>query len=186
VPDDATRPDRLRRAFVGLGSNLGDRALHLVRARRALAARPDVVVVGASRIYESAAVGGPPQGPYLNAALAIDTSLEPRSLLRVLLEVEAGEGRVRDGGRDAPRTLDLDLLLYEDRIVTEPDLQVPHPRLHERAFALVPLAELAPERMHPLCGESLAALSARRAAPQLVWPWRPGSEGEEESWRSWQ
>lgn len=184
MSDDATRPERLRRAFVGLGSNLGDRALHLARARRALAARPDVVVVGASRIYESAPVGGPPQRPYLNAALALDTSLEPQPLLRVLLSVEAQEGRVREGRRDEPRTLDLDLLLYEDRIVAEPDLQVPHPRLHERAFALVPLAEIAPDRLHPGCGESLAALAARWAAPDRVWPWRPSSE-EEESWRSW-
>lgn len=192
MSEDAAEPERARRvfvAFVGLGSNLGDRLHHLARARRALDEGPEIAVVAASRIYESAPVGGPPQGEYLNAVLALDTRLQPRALLERLLAIEVREGRRRDGTRNAPRTLDLDLLLYEDRIVDEPDLRVPHPRLHERAFALLPLAELAPERVHPVLGEPVSVLASRVAQASGVRPWR-GSRGgnaagqEEETWPS--
>ena len=128
------------RAFLGLGSNLGDRWAHL---RAAVAGLPDVVAV--SSVYETEAVGGPPgQGPYLNAVVELDTELSPRRLLEVARRLEEAAGRVRSE-RWGPRPLDVDVLLMGDLAVDEPDLQVPHPRLWERTFVLAPLADLAPE-----------------------------------------
>lgn len=129
-----------RRAFLGLGSNLGDRAAHL---RAAVAALPDVVAV--SPVYETAPVGGPGDQPaYLNAVVELSTSLGPRELLERGQRLEAAAERVREE-RWGPRTLDVDVLLVGDLRVDEPDLQVPHPRMGERAFVLAPLADLAPE-----------------------------------------
>ncbi|HXX91654.1 MAG TPA: 2-amino-4-hydroxy-6-hydroxymethyldihydropteridine diphosphokinase [Acidimicrobiales bacterium] len=128
------------RAFLGLGSNLGDRLAHL---RRAVAAIPDVVAV--SRVYETEPVGGPPgQGPYLNAVVELHTEAGPRELLALARRLEAEAGRER-AERFGPRTLDVDVLLVGDLQVEEEDLIVPHPRLFERRFVLAPLAELAPE-----------------------------------------
>ncbi len=128
------------RAFLGLGSNLGDRWAHL---RAAVAGLPDVVAVSA--VYETEAVGGPPgQGPYLNAVVELDTELSPRRLLDVGRRLEESAGRVRSE-RWGPRSLDVDVLLVGDLAVDEADLKVPHPRLWERAFVLAPLADLAPE-----------------------------------------
>jgi len=128
------------RAFVALGSNLGDRRAHL---RRAVAGLPGVVAV--SEVYETDPVGGPgDQPPYLNAVVELETDLGPRALLEVGRRLEEAAGRVR-AGRWGPRTLDVDVLLVGDLVVDEPDLQVPHPRLRERPFVLVPLSDLAPE-----------------------------------------
>jgi 2-amino-4-hydroxy-6-hydroxymethyldihydropteridine diphosphokinase len=130
----------MTRAFLGLGSNLGDRAAHL---RRAVAHLPDVAAVSA--LYETEPVGGPPgQGPYLNAVVELHTGRSPRGLLEVARRLEAEAGRVRTV-RHGPRTLDVDVLLVGDAVVDEPDLVVPHPRMWERRFVLAPLAELAPE-----------------------------------------
>ena len=132
------------RAFLALGSNLGDRWAHL---RAAVDGLPDVVAV--SDVYETDPVGGPAgQPPYLNAVVELDTDLSPRELLEVAGRLEAEAGRVR-AVRWGPRTLDVDLLLVGDLVVDEPDLQVPHPRLRERAFVLVPLADLAPDLAGP-------------------------------------
>jgi 2-amino-4-hydroxy-6-hydroxymethyldihydropteridine diphosphokinase len=128
-----------RRAFLGLGSNLGDR---LGQLRRAVAALPDVVAV--SPVYETDPVGGPEQGPYLNCVVELHTDLEPRQLLELAHQLERDARRVRSV-RWGPRTLDVDVLLVGDVRVDEPDLVVPHPRMWERAFVLVPLADLAPE-----------------------------------------
>lgn len=128
-----------RRAFLALGSNLGDRLAFLQAAVDAL---PDVVAV--SRVYETDPVGPPGQGPYLNAVVELDTALSPRELLDWCRRLEEGAGRVR-GERWGPRTLDVDVLLVGDERVDEPDLVVPHPRLWERAFVLVPLADVAPD-----------------------------------------
>ena len=126
------------RAYLGLGSNLGDRRAHL---RAAVAALPDVVAV--SPLYETDPVGGPPgQGPYLNLVVALETDLSPRQLLDVAHSLEDAAGRVRKE-RDGPRTLDVDLLLVGDLCVNEPDLVVPHPRMWQRRFVLAPLADLA-------------------------------------------
>ena len=156
------------RAFVGLGSNQGDRRALLGLALAQLRASGGIRVLGVSPIYETRPVGGPPQGAYLNAAAALRTTLAPRALLERLLAIEALAGRERTGVRDAPRRLDLDLLLYGDRVIDEPALRVPHPRLHERAFALEPLADLAPDLVHPVLRETVARLAARVRDPAGV------------------
>jgi 2-amino-4-hydroxy-6-hydroxymethyldihydropteridine diphosphokinase len=132
------------RAYLGLGSNLGDRLAHLQRAVDALAAVDGIDVVAVSRVYETAPVGGPEQDDFLNAVLAVDTSLEPAALLAAAQAAEQGEQRVRTV-RWGPRTLDVDILRYGDERVSTPDLEIPHPRMHERAFVLAPLHDVAPD-----------------------------------------
>ena len=155
-------------AFVSLGSNLGDRDAHLRLALAALASTPGVEVVAVSSWYETDPVGPGPQGPYLNAAARLRTTLGPRALLERLLQIEAATGRTRGPERNAPRTLDLDLLLHGERRIEEPGLDVPHPRLHERAFVLEPLAEIAGSRVHPRLGVTIAVLAARVRDPAAV------------------
>jgi 2-amino-4-hydroxy-6-hydroxymethyldihydropteridine diphosphokinase len=125
------------RAFLGLGSNLGDRRRQL---RDAVAAIPDVVAV--SRVYETAPVGGPDQGAYLNIVVRLETENSPRELLEICREREAEARRVRTV-RWGPRTLDVDVLWVDGQTVDEPDLIVPHPRMFERAFVLMPLRDVA-------------------------------------------
>jgi len=132
------------RAFLGLGSNIGDRRAQLARA---VAALPDVVAV--SRLYQTEPVGGPPgQDPYLNLVVELDTELEPRALLELSQHLETAAGR-RRGVRWGPRTLDVDVLVVGDQVVGEVDLVVPHPRMWERRFVVEPLAELAPDLVSP-------------------------------------
>ena len=131
----------LERVFVALGSNVGDRAAHLAFARERLAALPDTRLVAATRVEETAPLGPVPQGPFLNQMVLLETMLEPRDLLRALLEIERERGRER-GDRWGPRTLDLDLVRYGDRVVTEPGLTVPHPELPNRDFWRREVAEL--------------------------------------------
>jgi 2-amino-4-hydroxy-6-hydroxymethyldihydropteridine diphosphokinase len=148
------------RAYIGLGANLGDRRASLERAVALLGEQPDVCVVARSVLRETQPWGRVDQPPFLNGVVSLDTSLAPRALLDVLLAVEQRLGRVR-GERWGPRTIDLDLLLYGSESVDEPGLVVPHPRLHERAFVLEPLAELDPKLVVPGQGtvtELLAAL----------------------------
>jgi 2-amino-4-hydroxy-6-hydroxymethyldihydropteridine diphosphokinase len=148
------------RAHVGVGSNLGDRWLNLALAARRLREAGGVAVVGASRVYDSAPMG-PPQPRYLNAVLAVETALPPRAFLGVLREVERRAHRRRDAGRWAARTLDLDLLLFGERVVREPGLDVPHPWIAARDFVLAPLAELGPGRRVPGLDATVAELLAR-------------------------
>jgi 2-amino-4-hydroxy-6-hydroxymethyldihydropteridine diphosphokinase len=129
-------------AFVALGSNLGDREARLDAAIAALRTTPGIAALEVSRLYESEPVGPPGQGPYLNAVARFESDLEPRALLERLLVIEAAAGRRRSATRNEARVLDLDLLLHGETRLAEPDLVVPHPRLHERAFVLEPLAEL--------------------------------------------
>lgn len=131
-------------AYLGLGSNLGDRLGHLQLAVDALARVPGVRVNAVSRVYETAPVGGPPQDPYLNAVVAIETKLDPYELLRCCQEIEALAARER-GERWGPRTLDIDLLLVDDARLEEDELTIPHPRMWERGFVLAPLRDVAPE-----------------------------------------
>jgi 2-amino-4-hydroxy-6-hydroxymethyldihydropteridine diphosphokinase len=128
------------RAYVALGANLGDRLGSLQRAVGLLDAVDGIDVVRSSRVFETAPVG-PPQPDFLNAVIEVRTSLEPRALLRACRSVERDLGRQRHE-RWGPRTIDVDVLTYDDRDVDEPDLRIPHPRMHERAFVLVPLGEL--------------------------------------------
>jgi 2-amino-4-hydroxy-6-hydroxymethyldihydropteridine diphosphokinase len=131
------------RAYVGLGANLGDRERTLRAAVEALAANHQIEVLAVSSLRETDPVGPVPDQPrFLNGAVALETSLSARELLRVLLRTEAAFGRTREGRPGGPRTLDLDLLVYGDEEIDEPGLEVPHPRLHERPFVLEPLGEL--------------------------------------------
>jgi 2-amino-4-hydroxy-6-hydroxymethyldihydropteridine diphosphokinase len=134
------------RAYLGLGSNLGDRAAQLQFALDGLAARAGRVVA-ISPVYETQPVGGPAQPDYLNAVVAIETELSSRELLGVAkaLESEAGREPPDPAKRWGPRPLDIDILMVGDERVNEPDLVVPHPRIHQRAFVLAPLADVAPE-----------------------------------------
>ena len=136
-------PGREVFAFLGLGSNLGDRLGHLQSGVDGLAAHRRVRVDAVSSVYETAPVGGPPQDPYLNIAVRVATTASPYGLLRICQRVEQTAGRERTV-RWGPRTLDVDVLLYDDRTVATRRLTVPHPRLTERAFAMVPLVEVAP------------------------------------------
>ncbi|RIL03040.1 MAG: 2-amino-4-hydroxy-6-hydroxymethyldihydropteridine diphosphokinase [Proteobacteria bacterium] len=165
--------------FVSIGTNLGDRAGHLAFALRRLGALPGTRLEALSPVYETDPVGPPPQGPYLNAVASLRTRLAPRALLAALLGIERDAGRDR-GVRNAARTLDLDVLLYGDLVLDEPGLVVPHPRLAERAFVLEPLAALAPARVHPLLGETIAALAERVRDPAAVRPWL----GDDAAWRA--
>jgi 2-amino-4-hydroxy-6-hydroxymethyldihydropteridine diphosphokinase len=151
----------MARAYVGLGANLGSRCETLEQAVRLLGDADAVEVAAVSSFRETEPVGVVDQPPFLNAAVALDTELAPRGLLDLLLEIERSLGRVRDGTRWGPRTIDLDLLVYGDAVVDEPGLRVPHPRLHARRFALEPLSELDPCLVVPGAGtvsDLLAAL----------------------------
>lgn len=132
------------RAYLGLGSNLGDRLGGLQRAAHLLAGRPGIEVRRSSRVYETDPVGGPPQPRYLNAVVEVATRLPARELLNACLGVEWEMGRARRE-RWGPRTIDIDLLTYGREHLDEPGLTVPHPRMHERGFVLAPLLELEPD-----------------------------------------
>lgn len=146
-------------AYLGLGSNLGNRLAFLRGGRDGLLNRFDIALLRASGVYETVAVGGPADSPpFLNAVLEIETPLSARELLAACLAVEEEFGRTRPS-EWAPRTLDIDLLLYGDAVVDEADLHIPHPRLHERSFVLAPLSELAPDLRHPLLHKTVRALA---------------------------
>lgn len=147
------------RVFLGLGANLGQRETTLADARRQLAAR-GFHEQAASRLYVTEPVGGPPQPWYLNQVLGGETALSPRRLLAECRAVERIHGR-RRSVRNAPRTLDVDILIYGDAVRDAPALRLPHPRLPERRFVLVPLAEIAPALLHPQLGLSIEELLRR-------------------------
>jgi len=144
------------KAFIGLGSNLGERETLIRQALEALAALPETEMVRASSLYDTEPVGDVEQPNYLNAVAQIDTELAPNQLLWNLLLIEKRLGRER-ARRWGPRTIDLDLLLYGDEIIEEDELRVPHPELVRRGFVLVPLVELEPTLVHPVTRETMLA-----------------------------
>jgi 2-amino-4-hydroxy-6-hydroxymethyldihydropteridine diphosphokinase len=146
-------------AHVGLGSNLDDPVRQVRRALEELARLPRTQLLACSSLYRTAPIGRLDQPDFVNAVAVLDTALSPRELLQELLAVEARHGRVR-GDLNGPRTLDLDLLLLGDRVIREPGLEVPHARMHQRAFVLLPLAEVSPHAVIPGRG-SVAELAAR-------------------------
>lgn len=154
-------------AYISIGSNLGDRAAYLREAMGRLEQDPAIYLGAVSPLYETAPVGGPSQGPFLNACAAIETSQPPTTLLRRLLSIEESLGRVRLE-RWGPRNIDLDLLLYGNVIMRTPALQLPHPRFHERDFVLVPLARIAPTLRIPGRTETVECLLKKRPAPTGV------------------
>lgn len=135
-------------AFLGLGSNLGDRLANLQGAVDALQAEPGLRVAASSRVWETTPVGGPPQPDYLNAVVRLETDLSARDLLDLARRIESRLGRIRKE-RWGARTIDVDVLLYDDEEIDEPDLVVPHPRMTQRAFVLLPLLELEPDPLLP-------------------------------------
>ena len=157
----------MERVFVGLGSNLGDRLAHLEAGLDGLARLPRTRVLARSGLYVTEPVGGPRQREFFNAVCELRTRLGPVRLLEGLHAIEAMRGRFRavQGG---PRTLDLDLLLFGDRRIDSPRLQLPHPRLHERSFVLVPLADLAPHERHPALGTRYDVLADETATRDPV------------------
>ena len=155
----------MSRVFIGIGSNEGDRLSNISRAARAMSRLPQTRLVQMATIIETEPVGGPPQGPYLNTVVEVDTALVPRELLAALQGIERQLGRVPSTERWGPRPMDLDILLYADRLMQEGSLSIPHPRMHERRFVLEPLAQLAPDAVHPGLHQTIAVLLSQLQAP---------------------
>ena len=144
--------------FLGLGTNIGDRKKNLARALTSLNDRPDLTILRTSRIYETEPWGVVDQPKFLNMVAEVATSISSRELLERVKKLETDMGR-EAGPRFGPRLIDIDILLLEDQVVDESDLQIPHASLHERAFVLVPLAEIAPESIHPVLRTTIAGLA---------------------------
>jgi 2-amino-4-hydroxy-6-hydroxymethyldihydropteridine diphosphokinase len=146
-------------AYIGFGANLGDRKAAFDAAVEALDQLPVTEVTGKSRLYETAPIGISDGGPkFFNGVIVVQTDLSPRDLMAHMREIEHRLGKSSDHRSDLSRVIDLDLLLYGDRQIREDSVEVPHPRMHQRAFVLIPLAEVAPHAVHPLLVKTAAAL----------------------------
>ncbi len=158
----------MKKAFISIGSNIGDRLDHLKQATRALHLHQRISVLSVSSIYETAPVGYTDQADFLNLTTGIETDLSAHELLAVCQEIEQELGRVRDI-RWGPRTVDLDILLYNNESIETEDLVVPHPRMHLRAFVLIPLLEIAPSIAHPVTSKMYSEEDAVRDGGVEVW-----------------
>jgi 2-amino-4-hydroxy-6-hydroxymethyldihydropteridine diphosphokinase len=150
-------------AYLSLGSNVGDREEYIEQAIFLLEKNPNIDMIKHSANYETEAEGNLPQPPFLNAAVAIKTKLSPHRLLEVCQEIEALQGRERET-EWGPRTIDIDILLYDGEIISDDKLQIPHPLMHERIFVLKPLKDIAPQLMHPILEKSIESLYEERKA----------------------
>lgn len=142
---------------IGVGSNVGNRERHLLHAYDRMVTLKGVRPVKLSRFYETAPVGGPPQPPFLNAVLCIETTRSPQWLLKQFQRIEADMGRIRTV-KWGPRNIDIDILLYGDKIVNEEQLKIPHPLMHVRLFVLEPLIEIMPDVVHPILRKTAVQL----------------------------
>jgi len=153
--------------YIGLGSNMGDRQAYCEEAVRLVSRFPATSIIRVSSLYETAPIERTDQDWFINCVVAVRTSLSPQELLRACQEVEQFLGRKRTV-RFGPRTIDMDILFYGDRIIQEPGLTIPHPRAHERRFVLEPLAEIAPETEHPVFRKTVVQILKELQNPQEV------------------
>lgn len=152
-----------QKVYIAIGSNLGRRAANCARAVDLIGLLRDTEVTGKSSLYETEPWGVTGQPGFINAVVEVRTSLEPEGLFRALKSIEADMGR-KDAGRWGPRVIDLDIIFYGDMVVEKEGLTIPHPRLHERAFVLVPLNDIAPDLVHPVLKKTVSELMARTGA----------------------
>lgn len=161
----------MARVFIGIGSNVGDRAGNCHGALLRISEAEGVMVFAASSLYETEPWGKTDQPGFINAAAGLETSLSPEALFELLKSIETAMGRV-SAGKWGPRVIDLDILFYDEIVIKRPDLSIPHRHVHERAFVLVPLAEIIPGLIHPVLGRSVAELLEATGAAGVK-PYRP-------------
>ena len=147
----------MTKVYAGIGSNLGNKRENIIRAIDRINAYEEICVREKSGFYDTTPVGGPPQPDYVNCVIRLETEVEPQTLLKEFKKIEIEQGR-RSGVRWGPRVVDLDILLYGDRIVNDHNLKIPHERMHERIFVLEPLCEISPDIKHPVSGISISEL----------------------------
>ena len=147
----------MTKVYAGLGSNLGNKRENIIRAIYRIDAYEEICVKEKSGFYDTSPVGGPQQPDYVNCVIGLETEIEPQTLLKEFKKIEIELGR-KPGVRWGPRVVDLDILLYGDRIVNDRNLKIPHERMHERAFVLEPLCEISPKIKHPVSGISISEL----------------------------